>query len=346
MKALVKYQTGEGNMEIRDIPEPVAGQGQVKIEVKAAGICGSDLHIYHEDIAIPLKPPVVTGHEFSGVIAEVGEGVTDCNVGDKVVVEPRCTFCGTCEYCMRGLENLCPHGRALGYWYNGAFTKYTVAPAARLHKLPEDVDLVAFALTEPLACVVHGVLELTHITVGDVVLVTGPGAIGLLAMQVAKAHGATLIVAGTARDVGRLKLAEKLGADKIVNVTQQNVVDEVNAFTDSRGVDIVFECSGNAQAVNDGLLAIRKRGQFTQIGLFGKQINLDFEKVCYKELKVTGSFASRRISWEKALQLAIQNKVRLRPLVSDVLPITEWEKAFKMFEEKQGLKLVLTPVND
>ncbi len=346
MKALVKYQKGEGNMEIRDIPDPLAGKGQVKIEVKAAGICGSDLHIYHDDIAIPLKPPVVTGHEFSGVISEVGEEVTEWNIGDRVVAEARCTFCGKCEYCISGFENLCSQGRALGYWYNGAFSKYTLVPAARLHKLPDNIDFLAGALIEPLACVVHAVLELTHITVGDIVLVTGPGAIGLLAMQVAKAHGATTIVAGTAKDVDRLEMAKKLGTDEIVNVTQQNLVDEVNAITDSHGADIVFECSGNEQAVNEGLSAIKKRGQFTQIGLFGKPISLDFEKVCFKELKVTGSAASRRISWEKALQLAAQEKVRLKPLVSDVFPITEWEKAFTMFEEKTGLKLGLTPVGN
>ena len=333
-------------MAIRDVPEPAAGEGQVKIEVKVAGICGSDLHIYHDDIAIPLKPPVVTGHEFSGVIADVGEGVTDWKIGDRVVAEARYTFCGKCEYCMSGFENLCKAGRALGYWYNGVFTKYTIVPAARVHRLPENVDFFAGALIEPLACVVHAVLELMHIRGGDVVLVTGPGAIGLLAMQVAKAQGATTIVAGTAKDGERLTVAEQLGADAIVNGGQQNLLDEVNMMTDSRGVDIVLECSGNEKAVNDGLLAIKKRGQFTQIGLFGRPITLDFEKICFKEIKTIGSAASRRISWAKALQLAAQGKVRLNPLVSDVLPVTEWKRAFNMFEEKKGLKLVLTPVED
>jgi L-iditol 2-dehydrogenase len=217
-------------------------------------------------------------------------------------------------------------------------------PAIQLRLPPEFINFLI--LIKPLACVVHAVLELTHITVGDVVLVTGSGAIGLLAMQVAKAHGATTIVAGIAKDVHRLEKAKKLGADQIVNVMQQNVIDEVNAITDSRGTDIVFECSGNERAANDALLAVKKRGQFTQIGLFGKPITLDFEKVCFKELKVTGSAASRRISWEKALQLAAQEKVQLKPLVSDVLPITEWKKVFKMFEEKKGLKLVLISVEN
>ena len=197
---------------------------------------------------------------------------------------------------------------------------------------------------EPLACVVHAVLELTHITAGDVVLVTGPGAIGLTALQIARAQGATTIVAGTSQDVERLKLATELGADTTVNVMQHNLLEVVNEMTASGGVDVVLECSGNAKAANDALLAVKKRGQFTQIGLYGKPITIDFEKICFKEIKVTGSLGSRWISWQKALQLVAQGKVQLRPLVSDIFPITEWEKAFRMFEEKKGLKLVLTPV--
>ncbi len=342
MKALVKYQKGVGNMEIRDVPEPTAGKAQVKIEVKATGICGSDLHIYHDDIAIPVNPPVITGHEFSGVISEVGEGVTDWKTGDRVVSETAYEFCGKCEPCINGFYNLCNHRKVLGYWFNGAFTNYTVVPAARVHRLPDNVDFVEGALMEPLACVTHAALELTHITTGDVVLVTGPGAMGLLTMQVAKAQGATVIVAGTDRDVERLKIAEKLGADYCINVLQQNLVDEVNSITNFQGADVILECSGNEKAVNDALLAVKKRGQFTQIGLFGKPVTIDFEKICFKEIKVTGSLASRRVSWKKALQLTSQGKVRLRPLVSDILPITEWERAFSMFEEKKGLKLILT----
>jgi len=344
MKALVKYQKGEGNMEIRDVPEPFAGKEQIKIEVKAAGICGSDLHIYHDDIAIPINPPVVTGHEFSGVIAEVGEGVTGWNVGDRVVSETAYEFCGKCEHCINGFYNLCNHRKTLGYWFNGIFTKYTVVPAARVHRLPGSIDFVGGALMEPLACVAHAVLELTHITVGDVVLVMGPGSIGLMAMQVAKAQGTTVLVAGTDKDIDRLKMAETLGADHTVNVMQQHLLNQVRTLTNGRGVDIVLECSGNEKAANDALLAIKKRGQFTQIGLFGKPITIDFEKICFKEIKVTGPLGSRWLSWQKALQLTAQEKVRLKPLVSDIFPITEWEKAFTMFEEKKGLKIVLTPV--
>jgi L-iditol 2-dehydrogenase len=183
-------------------------------------------------------------------------------------------------------------------------------------------------------------------TTGDLVLVSGPGAIGLSAVQVAKAQGAKVIAAGTAKDAKRLALAQQLGADMIIDVTQQNLLDEIATLTHSRGVDVVLECSGSEKAANDAVVAVKKRGQYTQIGLFGKPITLDVEKMCFKEIRFIGSLASKWTSWKKALQLVAQGKVQLNPLVSDVLPLTEWEQAFKMFDEKKGLKLVLTPVTE
>jgi L-iditol 2-dehydrogenase len=345
MKALVKYAAGNGNMEIRDVPEPEAGSGQVKIEVKAAGICGSDLHIYHSDIAIPVNPPVTTGHEFCGVVAEVGEGVEGWHPGDRVTSETAYSFCGHCPACRTGYYNLCSERRTLGYWYDGAFAKYTVVPQERVHGLPENISFIAGALLEPLACITHAVLELMSITVGDVVLVSGPGAIGLGSLQVAKAQGATVIVAGTKIDARRLKMAEELGADRTIDVTAEDLGTLVTELTGGWGVNGVIECSGSASGVKAGLEVICKRGQFTQIGLFGKPVTLDFEKVCYKELAVTGSLGSTWTSWEKAIALVKQGKVKTEPLVSHQMPITEWEKAFRIFEDKSGLKLVLLPVD-
>lgn len=345
MKGLVKYAKGPGNMEVRDVPEPMPGPGQVKVEIKAAGICGSDLHIFHADIAIPQNPPVVTGHEYCGVISAVGEGVTAYKVGERITSETAFSFCGNCQHCRTGFYNLCNNRLTLGYWYNGAFTKYTVVPQDRIHRLPDSIDFISGALCEPLACVTHAVMELTTIKAVDVVLVIGPGAIGLLAMQVAKAEGATVIVSGTTVDAERLKMAKKLGADYTVDVMAQDVFSFVNDITGGKGADVVLECSGVGRAANDGLLLARKAGSYTQIGLFGKPVEIDFEKIATKELKVTGSFGSTWTAWEKSIQLMAAGKVDTRSLVSDVMPITDWEKAFHKFESKEGLKLVLTPVD-
>ena len=345
MKALVKCEAGPGNMEIRDVPEPEPGPGQVKIEIREAGICGSDLHIYHSDIAIPVRPPVTTGHEFSGVVAKVGEGVEGLRPGDRVVSETAFEYCGTCDFCREGYYNICAGRRTLGYWFNGVFTKYTVVPAARIHRIPQNVDFTTAAMTEPLACVVHAIYDLTRIVAGDVVLVSGPGAIGLMAMQVARAHGATVVVSGTNVDVERLEMARKLGADYAVNVQKENLKEVLDGLTRGFGPDVVLECSGTAPGVDSALNLIKRRGYFTQIGLPGKKIEFDIEKVCYKELHFTGSLGSRNASWRKALQLLEQKKVNLLPLATTKLPITEWQKAFDMFEKKEGYKLFLLPVD-
>jgi L-iditol 2-dehydrogenase len=342
MKALVKYEKGPGNMEIRDVPEPHPEKGQVKIEVKATGICGSDLHIYHDDVVIAVKPPVVVGHEFSGVVAKAGEGV-DWSVGERVVSELGFEVCGRCYNCLAGFPNLCDKRKSIGYWYDGAFARYLIVPSEGVHRLPGNVSFEEGALTEPLACVVHGVLELTPFAAGDTVLISGPGTIGLMTLQVARAQGATTIVSGVSADQKRLKLARELGAEHLLNAELEDVVERVLELTGGRGADVVFECSGNDRAVDVGFSAIRKRGRYTQLGLFGRPISIDFEKVLSKELKVAGSFGQRPSAWERALELMARGKVSLSPLVSDVLPLSEWKRAFELFENKEGLKVVLRP---
>ncbi|MGI6037206.1 MAG: zinc-dependent alcohol dehydrogenase [Limnochordia bacterium] len=345
MKALVKYAEGVGNMEIREVPEPSPGPGQVKVEVKAAGICGSDLHIYHYDIGIPMRLPVVTGHEFSGQVVEVGEGVTEYKPGDRVTSETSFSTCGTCIHCQTGSYNLCLKREGIGYIHGGAFAKYVVVPKERVHPLPDSVDYIGGALTEPLACVVHGALELTGVQAGDVVLVTGPGAIGLLTAQVAKAEGGYVVVAGTSVDEHRLEVAKSLGVDMTVNVEKENVVEILKDMTRGRGADVVLECSGAAPGARLCLEAVRRGGRYGQIGLFGKPIEIDFEQICYKEVRVSGSFSQKWSAWDRSLRLLDRGLVKTNPLVSDILPLTEWEEAFRKFEAKEGLKIVLQPVD-
>jgi L-iditol 2-dehydrogenase len=260
-----------------------------------------------------------------------------------VVSETAFVYCGVCLHCREGFYNLCNERRTLGYWFNGAFAPFTVTPAARLHRLPETISFLAGALMEPLACITHAVCDLTSIKSGETVLVSGPGAIGLAALQVAKSYGTRVIVAGTTVDAERLVKARQLGADEVINVQEQDLVKRVNELTGGVGADVTLECSGSAKALEGALLATRKRGSLTQIGLYSKPITVDFEKICYRELKVTGSLGSRWSSWDKDLRLTASGQVKLEPLASDILPLSQWEKAFKMFEEKKGLKLVLDP---
>lgn len=345
LKALVKYALGEGNVELMDVPEPVTGPDEVKIEVKAAGICGSDIHIYHSDIKLLLKPPVVMGHEFSGVVTEVGSAVSKWKPGDRVTSETAAGVCGECIPCRTGNYNVCAEKHIIGYWFNGAFAKYCVVPSRLLHRLPDNVSFVSGALTEPLACCVNGVIEKTGISAGDVAVVAGPGTIGLLSMQLARVEGATVILCGTEIDAKRLELGRKLGADVTVNVQEQDPWEVVSSLTQEAGADVFIECSGSPVAVRMGLQLVRRGGRYAQIGLTGHPFELDFDTIAYKEIVVRGSLGQRWISWKRSLKLMEEGLVKTGPLVSDVLPLTEWKIGFVKMERKEGLKIVLTPVD-
>lgn len=343
MKALFKTAAGPGHMELREVPRPSAGPGQVVIAVQATGICGSDLHVRAWDIQIPMRPPMSTGHEFSGAIAELGEGVEGWQVGDRVTAEPSYSTCGHCRYCRTGAYNLCAERRVLGYWVDGAFAEYVRVPVERLHRLPARISYREGAMLEPLACCVHGALELTRIDPDELVVVSGPGAIGLLAMQVAKACGARVVVVGTGVDVPRLKVARSLGADHTINLGEQDARELVMDLTGGLGAEVVLECSGAPPAVDAGIDLARKQGRYTQIGLFGRPVTVDFERIAYKELQVTGSFSQRWTAWVRTLALVEQGAIRLAPLISDVLPLEAWEEGFEKMERKEGLKIILEP---
>lgn len=344
MKALVKYSKGPGNMEIREIPEPKPGPEEVKIEVKFASICGSDIHIYHDNIAIPLNLPVVTGHEFSGLVTAIGERVTSCKLDDRVTSETAIYYCGRCFYCKAGCYNLCKERKTLGYWYNGAFAKFTIVPQNKIHLLPNKISFIEGALLEPLACVTHATMDQSTISPNHIVLITGPGAIGLMTLQVVKAHGAKVLISGTDYDTNRLEFAKKLGADRVINIQKEDIYQVIQKETDGSGVDSVFECSGSSSAIKTNIDLIKKRGKYTQIGLSDKITSLDFNQFCYKELKVTGSFGSIWTSWENAISLVKNNKVDLKCLVTHQFQLPSWKEAFEIFENKKGIKIVLKPV--
>ncbi len=342
MKGVAKIAPGEGNVALIDVPEPEVTPGRVLIEVKAAGICGTDLHIYYDEFK--TKPPVIMGHEVAGVVAEVGEGVTNCRPGDRVTSETYYYVCGECQFCREGHANLCPQRLSIGSGVNGAFAKYVLVPQHNIHHLPDNVDEQAGALTEPLACCVHA-LELNRVEPGDTVVVSGPGTIGLLTMQVVKAAGARLIVLGTNADEARLEKAHHLGADYVLNVETVNTLTTIREMTNGLGADAVFECAGAGPSAQHCLELVRREGRYVQVGLFGKPIIWDLDQVCYKELRVSGSNASVPSAWRKALALLASGQVQTRPLISDVLPITDWQQAFEMFERRDGFKLLLTPVS-
>jgi len=343
MKAVMKTAPGVGHIEVRDIAEPTPSPGQVKIAVRAAGICGTDLHIYHDEFK--SCPPVVLGHEVAGQVAALGDGVEGLRPGDRVTTETYFSTCGVCRFCRAGRVNLCPERRSIGSAVNGGFTSYVVVPARNVHPLPDIVSDIAAALTEPLACVVHGALELPRVSPEDIAVVAGPGTIGLLTLQVVKAAGVRVVVLGTDADEHRLRMARDLGADRACNVQRDDYAAIVREFTAGAGADIVYECSGAGASAATLLGLVRRGGHYAQIGLFGKPVAWDLDQICYKEISVTGSNASTPSAWPRALQLMEHGLVRTEPLVTSVLPITQWRDAFDRFEQRAGLKTVLQPVD-
>jgi L-iditol 2-dehydrogenase len=343
MKAVMKVAPGVGNVELRDIEEPTTQPGQVKIRVAAAGICGTDLHIYKDEFR--SWPPVVLGHEVAGEIVEMGEGVTSLQTGQRVTTETYFSTCGQCRFCRSGQNNLCLNRRSIGSVVNGGFTQYVVVPASNVHLLPEHIDFEAGALTEPLACVVHGVTSTPTVSPGDVAVISGPGAIGLLTLQVVKAAGAVVVMLGTDVDTRRMELARDLGADYIVNVQRDDPKPLIISLTvEGLGADVVYECSGAGPAAAQLLDLVRRRGRYVQIGLFGKSVAWDMDQICYKELVVTGSNASVPSAWLKALRLLATGTVQTKPLITHTFDVTDWEKAFATFEDRSGIKTLLRPV--
>lgn len=341
MQALMKVARGAGHIEVRDIAPPEPGHGQALVRVRAAGICGTDLHIYHDEFK--TNPPVVLGHEVAGEVVAAGPD-TPVTLGARVTTETYFSTCGRCRYCRDGHTNLCLERKSIGSGVNGGFTDLVVVPVGNLHVLPDNVDFEGGALTEPLACVVHGVLNMRTVQAGDVAVIAGPGAIGLLTLQVVKAAGATVVMLGTDADAHRLALARELGADHTLNVAQDDASALVAAITDEGlGADVVYECSGAGPAAQQLLPLVRRRGRYAQIGLFGKPVAWDLDQICYKELTVTGSNASVPSSWNRALRLMAAGTVRTAPLISHRYPVTAWREAFAVFESKQGVKTLFLP---
>ena len=342
MQALVKYQSGPGNVELRDMPEPLCGDHQLKIEVAWCGICGTDLHVLHDTFR--NYPPVILGHEFSGTIVEAGKNTDHSRIGERVTIFPAMAVtCGKCIYCRMGNIMFCPDRRGMGHGVNGAFAKYAVVKPEQAYALPAGFALDEAAVCEPFAACVQAVTERTNVRLGDVALISGPGPIGLLCLKILVAEGIRTIVAGTERDAVRLAKARELGAEVIVNVSEPDWMQAVLEETKGVGVDVSFECSGHPLSVKNCLQAVRKLGSYTQVGICGREISVEFDQIFYKQLKVAGSVGYTAATWQRVMRILEQGKVRLDDLITHRLPLAEWRPAFDLCEQQQGLKALLSP---
>ena len=341
MLAVRKLARGIGLVEVVETAEPIPKEGEVLVKVDSAGICGTDLHIYQDEFA--TEPPVTLGHEFAGTIFEIGRGVKGWQVGDRITAGTYYFTCGECDQCRRGRPNLCAQRRSIGSKENGAFAPYIAIPAGNLYRLEDHIELEHAALTEPLACVVHGI-SIAGVEPGDNVAITGPGPIGMLALILCKAAGSRVLMLGANQDTARLDLAKEMGADAILNV--QVTGDALIAAADLLGTnafDLVIECSGAAPAVATLLQLVRRGGRFCQLGLFGKSIPYDADQICYRELTLTGTLATIPSAWRRALALIGNGSLNLGKLITHRFSLSHWPEALAVSMEKQGLKVLLKP---
>ncbi|MGB6121016.1 MAG: alcohol dehydrogenase catalytic domain-containing protein [Bacteroidota bacterium] len=341
MRALVKTKKGKGFIQLKDVPAPSIGDSEVLIDVKACGICGTDLHIYHDEF--PYYPPVILGHEFSGTIAAVGRNVQGWAVGDRVVGEPHTMACGVCALCRTGNRQICPHKRSPGWGIDGAFASLMRWPEpGLLHRIPDNLDFPAAALTEPLANVVTDVVLSQSVMAGDVVAVAGPGPIGIMATLVAKYAGAsTVIIFGVNEDEeSRLSLCRSLPAiDHVVNVQKEDLVALVQDVTSGRGIDLFIEASGAHAAMQTGAQIIRKLGTVTAIGLTGKpSVEFPYDAFLMKSVRYLFNVSTKYESWDRAIRILTTGLIPHDRLISHRGSIDQWQDFFDALLARKALK--------
>jgi len=342
MIALVKTARGPGNLELRDVPVPHPGPGDALIRVVNAAVCATDGHIAQD--RFPNTPPMVLGHEFSGVVERVGSEVTEVKSGDAVVSENNPFACGVCRICRLGLPNLCPSKRAMGIHSDGCFAEYVKLPAHLLHRVPASVGMDEAALSEPLAVATHAVADRCGIEKGDVVVVMGPGAVGLLAAQVARAEGAgEVLLVGTRRDEPlRFGCARELEL-RTADVESEDVGHLVTGMTGGDGADVVVEASGSPAAIALGVRLLRRGGRMVVAGITGKiETAVPWDAMTGKAISVLFSYSSRKRNWDKGLGYLAGGMVRTLPLITHRMRLEQWSEALAKLDTLESIRTVFT----
>lgn len=351
MKALVMYEKKTGMVELREIPRPIIKKDEVLIQVKAAGVCGTDVDFWLGKSSHLLNPPVILGHEFCGIIAEVGDKVSRWKPGDKVVSDNTGYVCGSCQFCLTGKYVLCEERKGIGYGMDGGFAEYVKIPgeilkqfSGCLMKLPENLSFEEGAILEPACNAYKAIFQDIAINPGETMVIFGPGPIGLFCLQMAKIGGlGKIIIIGVQGDEARLALAEKLGANEVINATKQKVVKQVLKANNGEKVDIVIDAAGPPMVMKQTMEIIRKEGQIVKIAWSADPLDISLDPLISKAVILKGHWGYDYISWKNVLNLVQENKIDLKSLISEVLPLSRWKEAFMKIRDKKGVKIVLKP---
>ena len=334
------YFLGNQTFEVREEPIPKAKPGTVVVRNYACGVCGTDVHIYHgESGSAEVHPPVVLGHEYAGVVAEVGEGVTGLQVGDHVTIDPN-IYCGVCDACRNGKKQMCSHMEAVGVTMNGGFAEYSIVPAAQALRLHPDVPLEYGAMSEPLACCIHGI-DRAEIKVGDTVCVVGGGAIGLLLVQLAKLSGAAKVVLSEPNAIRREK-ARQLGADLCIDPLSENSFAEYLDFVGGEGADVVIECAGNRAAVESAFRFVKRGATILLFSVPSVDATyaLPLFDVYQKELTIRGTFVNPD-THQRAVELINSGRIQIAPILTHTFSLDELPEAIAMQTSPESIKVLV-----
>jgi len=351
MKAIVKYGFGKRETEIREVPVPQIGDDDILLEVKAAGVCGTDIAFDdggHEEL---LRPPVILGHEFSGVVAAAGKNVTEWKIGDRAVSDNTGKVCGKCYACGRSNYLACPERLGLGYGMDGGFTKYVkiygetlkVFPQS-LMRIPETMSFEEAAILDPCCNGYMAVVQESTLMPGDFGAVFGVGPLGLFSIQAMKVSGAAKIIAiGLSEDEERFKLALKLGATDIVLADKENVNERIAEITGGEYVALTADCAGLNQVLKQALDITRQGGQIVKIGYDARPVGFSLDTAINKGISIKGHFGYDWISWRNSMNLISAGAIDMKSMISHKMGISEFREAFDLVRARQAIKIILYP---
>jgi threonine 3-dehydrogenase len=339
MRALVKAKAERG-LWLEEIDKPVPGHNDVVIKVGRAAICGTDIHIYQWDDwarrTIPL--PLAVGHEFSGVIAEVGSEVKGLEIGDRVSAEGHIT-CGVCRNCRAGRRHLCRNASGIGVSRPGAFAEYIAVPAFNVFRLPDSISDEMASILDPLGNATHTALSFD--LVGEDVLITGAGPIGLMAIAVARYAGARHIVVTDINDY-RLALARKMGASVALNVKSESLDDTMRELGMEEGFDVGMEMSGNPAAFRDMLRTMHHGGKVALLGIPPGDTAIDWTEVIFKGLIIKGIYGREMFETWYKMSSMLQSGLNIAPIVTHRFFIGDFREAFELMESGQSGKVIMS----
>jgi threonine 3-dehydrogenase len=340
MRALRKTEAAAG-FRLEEVPVPAIGPSDVLIRVRKAGICGTDVQIYQWNhwAQRRVKPPLTIGHEFMGEVAAVGSAVTMVRVGDRVSAEGHIS-CGICLLCRTGEAHICEHVKIIGVDTNGGFADYLAMPETNVWRLDPAIEDAWAAVFDPLGNAVHTVMAAGVSTKS--VVITGVGSIGLMAIPVARAAGASRVYAVDINPAKRA-LAERVGADAVFDAKDQNLVQEIVALTGGDGVDVLLEMSGAASAIDAGLAMVRNGGRAALLGIPADEVNINLaERIIFKGLTVLGINGRKMFeTWYQTEALIKGGRVDLRPIITHALPFERFEEAFELMRSGEAAKIIL-----